>query len=135
MSPIIGRSRQAGDSIVFATHMERTREQEAHLHSHRTGIVKAGNYYAGHRLTDRFRLGYNGSGPAQLVLAISTDYFGVKPEGRALAKALHQSWRSSAAAVTRPKSEFSLTELPLSANVLSSFLAVSGSHWKTNCLG
>ena len=45
-----------------------------------------------------------------------------------------KSWRSSAAAVTRPKSEFSLTKLPLSADVLSSFLAVSGSHWKINCL-
>jgi hypothetical protein len=55
--------------------------------------VKAGNYYAGHQPTDRFRLGYNGSGPAQLALAISTDYFGVRPEGRALAKALYQPFQ------------------------------------------
>jgi hypothetical protein len=99
--------------------MQRTREQ-AHLHSHRTGIVKASNYYTGHHkaqgvlvtvtrsgrtksLDPRYVLrknspigfawGYNGSGPAQLALAILTDYFGAKPGGKALAEALYQPFK------------------------------------------
>ena len=100
--------------------MQKTRKQRAHLHSHRTGVVKASNYYAGHHkaqgvlvtvtrsgrtnpIDPRYDLrnnsptgfawGYNGRSPAQLALAISTDYFAVKPEGRALAKALYQPFQ------------------------------------------
>jgi hypothetical protein len=91
--------------------MERTGEQEAHLHSHRTGMVKAGNYYAGHQLTDRFRWGYNGSGPAQLALAISTDYFGVKPQGRALAKASYQPFQFTVIAARPECWKISLEEV------------------------
>jgi hypothetical protein len=75
--------------------------------------VKTSNYYAGHHkaqgvlvtvtrsgrtkpLDPRYDLrknsptgfpwGYNGNGPAQLALAILTDYFGAKPGGKALAE-------------------------------------------------
>ena len=118
MPPITGRSRQADVLDAFAAHMQKTRKQGAHLHSHRT--VKASNYYAGHHkaqgvrvtvtrsgrtnpLDSRYDLrnnsptgfawGYNGSGPAQLALAILTDYFGAKPGGKALAEALYQPFK------------------------------------------
>ena len=118
MPPITGRSRQADVLDAFAAHMRKTRKQGAHLHSHRT--VKASNYYAGHHkaqgvrvtvtrsgrtkpLDPRYDLrnhsptgfawGYNGSGPAQLALAILTDYFGAKPGGKALAEALYQPFK------------------------------------------
>ena len=96
------------------------------MHSHRTDVVKAGDYYAGHRTaqgtlvtvtrsgrskpldlghdlwnnssTD-FSWGYNGSGPAQLALAILTDYFGAKPGGRALAEALYEPFKFTVIAV------------------------------------
>ena len=96
------------------------------MHSHRTDVVKAGNYYAGHRTaqgmlvtitrsgwskpldlghdlwnnssTD-FSWGYNGSGPAQLALAILTNYFGAKPGGRALAEALYEPFKFTVIAV------------------------------------
>ena len=96
------------------------------MHSHRTDVVKAGNYYAGHRTaqgtlvtvtrsgwskpldlghdlwnnapTD-FSWGYNGSGPAQLALAILTDYFGAKPGGKALAEALYEPFKFTVIAV------------------------------------
>ena len=96
------------------------------MHSHRTDVVKAGDYYTGHRTahgtlvtvtrsgrtkpldpgydlgsnspTD-FSWGYNGSGPAQLALAILTDYFGAKPGGRALAEALYEPFKSTVIAV------------------------------------
>ena len=82
--------------------------------------MKASNYYAGHHkaqgvlvtvtrsgrtkpLDPRYDLrnnsptgfawGYNGSGPAQLALAILTDYFGAKPGGKALAEALYQPFK------------------------------------------
>jgi hypothetical protein len=120
MPPITGRSRQAGVLDEFAANMQKTREQGAHLHSHRTGVVKTSNYYAGHHkaqgvlvtvtrsgrtkpLDPRYVLrnnsptgfawGYNGSGPAQLALAILTDYFGGKPGGKALAEALYQPFK------------------------------------------
>jgi len=84
------------------------------------GFVKPGNYYAGHhkaqgvlvtvtrsgrtKLLDPrcdlrnnastgFAWGYNGSGPAQLALAILIDYFGAKPGGKALAEALYQPFK------------------------------------------
>jgi hypothetical protein len=89
MPSIIGRGRQVGVLDAFAADMQRT--QGSHLH--RTGLVKPGNYYAGHhkaqgvlvtvtrsgrtKLLDPrcdlrnnastgFAWGYNGSGPAQL---------------------------------------------------------------------
>ena len=96
------------------------------MHSHRTDVVKTGNYYAGHHTaqgtlvtvtrsgrtkpldpgydlgnnppTD-FSWGYNGSGPAQLALAILTDYFGAKPGGRALAEALYEPFKFTVIAV------------------------------------
>jgi Family of unknown function (DUF6166) len=119
MPPITGPSRQAGVLDAFAAHMQqKTRKQRAHLH--RRGVVKAGNYYAGHhkaqgvlvtvtrsgrtkQIDPRYVLrnnsptgfawGYNGSGPAQLALAILTDYFGAKPGGKALAEALYQPFK------------------------------------------
>jgi uncharacterized protein DUF6166 len=118
MPPITGPSRQAGVLDAFAAHMQKTRKQRAHLH--RTGVVKASNYYAGHHkaqgvrvtvtrsgrtkpLDPRYDLrnnsptgfawGYNGSGPAQLALAILTDYFGAKPGGKALAEALYEPFK------------------------------------------
>ena len=118
MPPITGRSRQVGVLDAFAARVQKTRKQRAHLHSHRT--VKASNYYAGHHkaqgvrvtvtrsgrtkpLDPRYDLrnnsptgfawGYNGSGPAQLALAILTDYFGAKPGGKALAEALYQPFK------------------------------------------
>jgi hypothetical protein len=120
MPPITGRSRQADVLDAFAAHIQKTRKQEAHLHSHRTGVVKTSNYYAGHHkaqgvlgtvtrsgrtkpLDPRYDLrnnsptgfawGYNGSGPAQLALAILTDYFGAKPGGKALAEALYEPFK------------------------------------------
>jgi hypothetical protein len=118
MPPITGPSRQAGVLDAFVAHMQKTRKQRAHLH--RTGVVKASNYYAGHHtaqgvlvtvtrsgrtkpLDPRYDLrnnsptgfawGYNGSGPAQLALAILTDYFGAKPGGKALAEALYEPFK------------------------------------------
>jgi hypothetical protein len=44
MPSIIGRGRQVGVFGIFAADMERTRGS----HLHRTGLVKPGNYYAGH---------------------------------------------------------------------------------------
>jgi hypothetical protein len=40
-----------------------------------------------------FSWGYNGSGPAQLALAILTDYFGEKSGGKALAEALYEPFK------------------------------------------
>ena len=119
MSPITARSRKAFRRAHAET--PRTRciatEQTA---------VKAGNYYAGHHTaqgslvtvtrsgrtkpldhgydlgssspTDFF-WGYNGSGPAQLALAILTDYFGAKPGGKALADALYEPFKFTVIAV------------------------------------
>ena len=119
MTPITARSRKA----FRRAHAETPR---THLHSHRTDVVKTGNYYAGHHIaqgtlvtvtrsgrsrpldtsydlgnnssTD-FSWGYNGSGPAQLALAILTDYFGAKPGGRALAEALYEPFKFTVIAV------------------------------------
>ena len=46
-----------------------------------------------------FSWGYNGSGPAQLALAILTDYFGAKPGGRAIAEALYEPFKFTVIAV------------------------------------
>lgn len=116
MPSIIGRGRQVGVLDAFAADMQRTRGS----HLHRTGLVKPGNYYAGHhkaqgvlvtvtrsgrtKLLDPrcdlrnnastgFAWGYNGSGPAQLALAILIDYFPTKPGGKALAEALYQPFK------------------------------------------
>ena len=116
MPSIIGRGRQVGVLDAFAADMQRTRGS----HLHRRGLVKPGNYYAGHhkaqgvlvtvtrsgrtKLLDPrcdlrnnastgFAWGYNGSGPAQLALAILIDYFGAKPGGKALAEALYQPFK------------------------------------------
>ena len=116
MPSIIGRGRQVGVLDTSAADMQRTRGS----HLHRTGLVKPGNYYAGHhtaqgvlvtvtrsgrtKLLDPrcdlgnnastgFAWGYNGSGPAQLALAILIDYFGAKPGGKALAEALYQPFK------------------------------------------
>jgi hypothetical protein len=119
LTPITARSRKA----FHRAHAETPR---THVHSHRTDVVKAGDYYAGHRTaqgtlvtvtrsswskpldsgydlgnnsrTD-FSWGYNGSGPAQLALAILTDYFGAKPGGRALAEALYGPFKFTVIAV------------------------------------
>ena len=119
LTPITARSRKA----FHRAHVETPRP---HVHSHRTDVVKAGNYYAGHRTaqgtlvtvtrsgwskpldlghdlwnnssTD-FSWGYNGSGPAQLALAILTDYFGTKPGGRAIAEALYEPFKFTVIAV------------------------------------
>ena len=40
-----------------------------------------------------FAWGYNGSGPAQLALAILIDYFPTKPGGKALAEALYEPFK------------------------------------------
>ena len=113
LTPITARSRKA-------FHRAHAETPKTHVHSHRTDVVKAGNYYAGHHTaqgtlvtvtrsgrtkpldpsydlgnnppTD-FCWGCNGSGPAQLALAILTDYFGARPEGRALAEALRESFK------------------------------------------
>jgi hypothetical protein len=101
---------------TFAADMQRTRGS----HLHRRGLMKPGNYYAGHhkaqgvlvtvtrsgrtKLLDPrcnlgnnaltgFAWGYNGSGPAQLALAILTDYFGAKPGAKALAEALYEPFK------------------------------------------
>jgi len=42
-----------------------------------------------------FAWGYNGNGPAQLALAMLTDYFGANPGGKALAEALYQPFKCS----------------------------------------
>jgi hypothetical protein len=47
------------------------------------------------QLTDRFAWGYNGNGPAQLALAMLTDYFGANPGGKGLAEALYQLFKCS----------------------------------------
>ena len=73
--------------------MERAREQKAHLHSHRTGIVQAGNYYAGHQRTDRFRLELYRQRSGSVGSRDFDRLFGVEPEGRALAKALYQPFQ------------------------------------------
>ena len=114
MSPITARSRKA----FRRAHAETPR---THVHSHRRDVVKTGDYYAGHNKaqdgvlvtvtrsgrTERLELyyelrrssptgfawGYNGSGPAQLALAILIDYFGAKPGGKALAEALYQPFK------------------------------------------
>ena len=119
MSPITARNRRA----FRRAHAETPR---THVHSHRTDVVKEGNYYAGHhtaqgtlvtvtrsgrsKLLDAgydlwnnsptdFSWGYNGSGPTQLALAILTDYFGAKPGGRALAEALYEPFNFTVIAV------------------------------------
>ena len=88
--------------------------------SHRRGDVDPGHYYAGHHKaqgvivtvtrsgrTERldpcsdlrnnspsgFAWGYNGSGPAQLALAILTDYFGANPGAKTLAEALYEHFK------------------------------------------
>src|SRR4029077_19293479 len=112
LSPITARSRRA----FRRAHAETPR---MHVHSHRTDVVKTGNYYAGHHTAQGtlvtvtrsgrtkpldpgydlgndwidFGWGYNGSGPAQLALAILTDYFGAKPGARALAEALYEPFK------------------------------------------
>ena len=119
MSPITARSGKA----FRRTHAETPRN---HVHSRRTDVAKAGNCYAGHHTalgtlvtvtrsgrskpldtgydlgnnspTD-FSWGYNGSGPAQLALAILTDYFGAKPGGRAIAEALYEPFKFTVIAV------------------------------------
>ncbi len=125
MSPITARSR----------HAETPR---THVHSHRTDVVKAGNYYAGatqpraHSLRSRdpagqkplgacyvlwnnpptgFSWGYNGSGPAQLALAILTDYFGAKPGGKALAEALYEPFKFTVIAVLPDRWEMNFEEV------------------------
>ena len=108
------------------------------MHSHRRDVVKAGNYYAGHHTaqgtlvtvtrsgrtkplgagydlwnnppTD-FSWGYNGSGPAQLALAILTDYFGAKPGGKALAEALYEPFKFTVIAVLPDRWEMNFEEV------------------------
>ena len=119
MSPIPARSRRA----FHRAHAETPRTPG---HSHRTDVVKAGDYYAGHHAAQGtlvtvtrsgrtkpldlgcdlgnnsptgFSWGYNGSGPAQLALAILTDYFGAKPGGKALAEALYEPFKFTVVAV------------------------------------
>jgi hypothetical protein len=94
--------------------------------SHRTGLAKAGDYYAGHHTTQGtlvtvtrsgrskplhpdydlgndsstdFSWGHNGSGPAQLALAILTDYFGAKPGERVIAETLYEPFKFTVIAV------------------------------------
>ena len=108
------------------------------MHSHRTDVVKAGDYYAGHRTaqgtlvtvtrsggskpldpgydlwnnspTD-FSWGYNGNCPAQLALAILADYFGGKPGGRALAEALYEPFKFTVIAVLPERWEMNFEEV------------------------
>jgi hypothetical protein len=122
MPPITGRSRQEGVLDAFAAHMQKTRKQGAHVHSPRAGVVNASNYYAGYHKANGvlvtvtrsgrtkpldpcydlrnnspsgFAWGYNGNGPAQLALAMLTDYFGANPGGKALAEALYEPFKCS----------------------------------------
>ena len=108
------------------------------MHSHRTHVVKAGNYYAGHNTAQGtlvtvtrsgwtkplnlgfdlgnnsptgFSWGYNGSGPAQLALAILTDYFGAKPGGSALAEALYESFKFTVIALLPDRWEMNFEEV------------------------
>src|SRR6266850_1083137 len=116
MPSIIGRGRQVGVLDAFAADMQRTRRS----HLHRTSLVNPGNYYAGHhkegvlvtvtrsgrtKLLDPrcdlgnnastgFAWGFNGSGPAQLALAILIDYFPTKPGGKALFGHSLRPWSS-----------------------------------------
>jgi len=125
MSPITARSRHA--------ETPRTR-----VHSHRTDVVKADNYYAGRHTAQGtlvtvtrsgrtkplgagydlwnnpptgFSWGYNGSGPAQLALVILTDYFGAKPGGKALAEALYEPFKFTVIAVLPDRWEMSFEEV------------------------
>jgi hypothetical protein len=119
MSPITARSRKA----FRRAHAE---TPKTYVHSDRTDVVKADNYYAGHHTAQGtlvtvtrsgrskpldtgydlgnnsstgFSWGYNGSGPAQLALAILADYFGTKPGGKALAEALYEPFKFTVIAV------------------------------------
>src|SRR6476659_132959 len=119
MSPITARNRRA----FRRAHAETPR---THVHSYRRSILEIGNYYAGHHTAQgtlvtvtrsgrtkpldpgydlgsnsptEFSWGYNGSGPAQLALAILTDYFGAKPGGTALAEALYEPFKFTVIAV------------------------------------
>jgi hypothetical protein len=115
--------------------MEKLRE---HWHSHRTHVVKSRQllrrppYSPGHTryghaigpdkpldtgydlwsnpLTD-FSWGYNGNGPAQLALAILTDYFGAKPGGSALAEALYEPFKFTVIAVLPDRWEMNFEEV------------------------
>lgn len=101
--------------------------------------MKAANYYAGHQESDGavvtvtrsgrtkplnarldirnhsptgFAWGYGGSGPAQLALAILSDYFGSKPAGIALAEALYQPFKFTViAALPQPQWRMSFEEI------------------------
>jgi hypothetical protein len=46
-----------------------------------------------------FSWGHNGSGPAQLALAILTDYFGAKPGERVIAETLYEPFKFTVIAV------------------------------------
>jgi Family of unknown function (DUF6166) len=131
MSPIPARSRQA----FRRAHAETPR---THVPSHRTDVVKAGNCYAGHHTAQgtlvtvtrsgrtkpldpgydlgnnsptEFSWGYNGSGPAQLALAILTDYFGAKPGGSALAEALYEPFKFTVIALLPDRWEMNFEEV------------------------
>ena len=131
MSPITARSRKAFRRAPTET-------PRAYVHRHRADVVKAGNYYAGQHtaqgtlvtvtrsgqtkplatgydlwsnsLSD-FSWGYNGSGPAQLALAILTDYFGAKPGGRALAEVLYEPFKFTVIAILPDRWEMNFEEV------------------------
>ena len=131
MSPITARSRKA----FRPAHAETPR---THVHSHRRDVVKTGDYYAGRHTAQGtlvtvtrsgrtkplgagydlwnnpptgFSWGYNGSGPAQLALAILTDYFGAKSGGKALAEALYEPFKFTVIAVLPDRWEMNFEEV------------------------
>jgi len=136
MPPVTGRSRQAdGARRIRRAHTE---TRGTSVPSHRRGDVDPGHYYAGHHKahgvivtvtrsgrTERldpcsdlrnnspsgFAWGYNGSGPAQLALAILTDYFGARPGGRALAEALYEPFKFTVIAVLPDRWEMNFEEV------------------------
>ena len=66
--------------------------------SGRTKPLGAG-YDLGNNPPTEFSWGYNGSGPAQLALAILTDYFGAKPGERVIAETLYEPFKFTVIAV------------------------------------
>jgi hypothetical protein len=95
--PSIPHSSANHNSMVVCSCQARNSSKKA-LRSSRSGRTKPldPRYDLRNNSPTGFAWGYNGSGPAQLALAILTDYFGAKPGGKALAEALYDSFKFAA---------------------------------------